>query len=230
MKVLVSDYDKTFYLNDLDIKKNIKTVREFQELGNLFIIATGRSYFDFKKKVNQYNIVYDYVFLNHGATILDKNDNVLFNIPIENTNIEKLKQDLQLEKSLEYFCCSELASRVDFTYPNLTKIAVRYLPFVSISKVKQKIENEYPYLNVYLVSTNMLEIISNNINKSKAISLLLNYLKIDKDGVYTIGDGETDIDMIKDYHGYAMTNSVKEIKKESIDEVESVYKLIKKII
>ena len=50
MKVLVSDYDKTFYVNEFDIKKNIKTVQEFRNLGNIFIIATGRSYLDFKKK------------------------------------------------------------------------------------------------------------------------------------------------------------------------------------
>lgn len=230
MKVLVSDYDRTFYLNDFDIKNNIKLVKEFRKQGNLFIIATGRSYYDFKKKVDKYNIEYDYVLLNHGSTILDKDENVIFNTYIKNTNIEELKKILNLEKSIEYFCCSKLESRVNLDHLNLSKIAIRYLPLVNISKIKENIENKYSNINVYKVSTNMLEIISKEINKSLAIKILIDKLNINKSDVYTIGDGETDIKMIKDYNGYAMKNSVSELKKEAIEEVDSVSKLIKKII
>ena len=230
MKVLVSDYDRTFYLNDFDIKNNIKLVNEFRKQGNLFIIATGRSYYDFKKKVDKYKIEYDYVLLNHGSTILDKGENVIFNTYIKNTNIEELKKDLNLEKSIEHFCCSKLESRLDFNYPNLSKIAIRYLPLVNISKIKENIENKYSNINIYKVSTNMLEIISKEINKSLAIKILIDKLNINKSDVYTIGDGETDIKMIKDYNGYAMKNSVSELKEEAILEVDSVSKLIKKII
>ena len=230
MKMLVSDYDKTFYLNDFDLKKNIELIKEFRQLNNLFVIATGRSYLDFKNKVNKYNLDYDYVLLNHGATILDKNNNILFNTFIKNTNINELKNKLILEKSIEHFCCSKLESRVDFNYPNLTKIAVRYLPIVNISKIKEKIEKEYPHLNAYLVSTNLLEIISKEIDKAIAINMLINVLNIKKEEVYTIGDGETDIEMIKQFNGYAMVNSHIKLKDIAIDEIESVSNLIKKII
>ena len=229
MKVLVSDYDKNFYVNEFDIKKNIKAVQEFRNLGNIFIIATGRSYLDFKKKVNAYNIKYDYVLLNHGSTILDKNDNIILNIPIDNLNLEIIN-DLELNKTIEHFCCSELESRVDFNYPNLTKIAVRYLPFVNIPKIKEKLEIKYNNINVYLVSSNMIEIISKNISKSKAIEILRKLLNINKDDIYTIGDGETDIKMIQDYNGYAISNAIKELKNVSIGEVKSVSELINKII
>ena len=43
-KVLVSDYDQTFYINDEDIEKNKLAVSEFRKEGNIFVIATGRSY------------------------------------------------------------------------------------------------------------------------------------------------------------------------------------------
>ena len=49
-KILVSDYDKTFYLNDEDIEKNKIAINEFRKRENIFIIATGRSYFDFHNK------------------------------------------------------------------------------------------------------------------------------------------------------------------------------------
>lgn len=71
-KILVSDYDRTFYLNKEGIKKNIETVEKFRKNGNLFVIATGRSFLDFKRKQYKYHFDYDYVILNHGATILDR--------------------------------------------------------------------------------------------------------------------------------------------------------------
>ena len=49
-KLLVSDYDQTFYINDEDIEKNKIAVNEFRSKGNIFVIATGRSYDDFMKK------------------------------------------------------------------------------------------------------------------------------------------------------------------------------------
>ena len=125
-KMLVSDYDQTFYLNDQDIEINKKEVKNFRNKGNIFIIATGRSFLDFKNKVNMYDIAYDYVILNHGATILDKNDNIIFNFPIYNEVIGDIKNDICLEESINNFCCSGLESRVDFIHSNLTKIHVKY--------------------------------------------------------------------------------------------------------
>ena len=50
-KILVSDYDKTFYLNDEDIEKNKIAVEKFRKERNVFVIATGRSYYDIQKKI-----------------------------------------------------------------------------------------------------------------------------------------------------------------------------------
>ena len=73
-KVLISDYDQTFYLNDEDIEKNKIYVEKFRKEGNIFVLATGRSYYDMQRKIEQYNIKYDYLIINHGASILDEND------------------------------------------------------------------------------------------------------------------------------------------------------------
>lgn len=40
-KILVSDYDNTFYINDTDIKNNIDKVNKFRNKNNIFVIATG---------------------------------------------------------------------------------------------------------------------------------------------------------------------------------------------
>ncbi len=230
-KILVSDYDQTFYLNDEDIEMNKKAVSKFRKEGNIFVIATGRNYFDFHNKVELYNFEYDYVIINHGATILDKNGNVLANFSINNEIINKIKEDLQLEKSIKYFCCSKLESRVDFEHRDLTKIGVIYNSKEEAMFMNNIINNKYSnYVNSYYVTKNSVEIISNKTNKSNAINLLLDRLNILKENIYTIGDGYSDIEMIKNFNGYAIINAVDELKELAIKEYESVSNLIDEII
>lgn len=124
-KVIVSDYDQTFYINDQDVEKNKIAIKEFMSKGNLFIIATGRSYMDFKNKINYYNIKYDYAIINHGATTLNNKDEIMDNFLIDNTVIQNIKNDMRLDKALAHFCCSTLESRVNFEHENLSKINAR---------------------------------------------------------------------------------------------------------
>ena len=227
MKMLVSDYDQTFYINDNDIEKNKKAVEQFQNKGNIFVIATGRSYLDFKNKLDLYNFNYDYVILNHGATILDKDNNIFANYSIDSNIIKDIYEDLNIKESINSFNCSELESRVDFNHQNLTKINVKYNSREEAMRINKIINDKYSnYVVSYFVNTNSIEIISNQTNKSNAINILIERLGLSKDDIYTIGDGYSDIDMIKDFNGYAIKDSVEELKQVSIKEYESVSDLI----
>ena len=139
-KLLVSDYDQTFYINDEDIEKNKIAVNEFRSKGNIFVIATGRSYDDFMKKKNEYNIQYDYLIINHGATILNKDDNIIFNEEITNEILDNLKSDLRIEDSERNFCCSMLESRVDLEHRDLTKIHVKYSDLEYSNEIQKKLK------------------------------------------------------------------------------------------
>ena len=230
-KVIVSDYDQTFYINDEDIEKNKIAIKEFRDKGNIFIIATGRSFLDFKKKVNEYNIKYDYCIIDHGATVLDKNDNILFSFSIDNDVIQKIKKDMFLDKSINYFCTSLLESRVDFEHKNLTKMHARYNSRKEAMDINEIINKNYSkQVNSYYVTENSIEIISNQTNKSKAIELLMDKIDVDVKNVYTIGDGYSDIEMVKDFNGYCMKDSVKELKNVAKKEYKSVSYLVKDVI
>lgn len=230
-KILVSDYDQTFYLNDADIEKNKIAIREFREKGNIFVIATGRSIFDFKNKLDIYKFDYDYVIINHGSTILDKDDNIIYNFSINKEIIDNLVKDLEIEKTIKLFCCSMLESRVDFNYNNLTKIHATYNDKETAINISEKLNKKYnEYVNAYFVTGNAVEIISKDTDKSYAIELLSNDLEIDQNHVYTIGDGYSDIEMVRDYNGYCMKKSVNELKIIAKKEYESVSELVKEII
>ena len=230
MKVLVSDYDQTLYTSDEDIKNNIEIIKEFMKSGNKFILATGRSYLDLKKVFDKYNFKCDYILLNHGSTIIDNNNNVISNTFINNEIIKYLKEDLLLDKSIRNFCCSSLESRVSFEYKNISKINIKYKAKEEANKIVKTILDKYSnFVNAYQVSDSTVEIISNEINKAKGIQILSNILNIKKEDIYTIGDGYSDIEMVKSYKGYCMKNSIDELKEVALKQYDSVYELVNEL-
>ena len=245
-KILVSDYDKTFYLNDEDIEKNKIAVEKFRKQGNVFVIATGRSYYDIQKKINEYKINYDYLIINHGASILSEKDEIIYNFSIENEIISKIRNDLEVNiqnmkvdlendtsktQTNKYFCCKGKASRLDFNNKDLTKINIKLDSEEMANKINNMMNDKYSENNNgYKVSNEIVEIISKEINKSKAIKLLADYYDLDNKFIYTIGDGYSDIEMIKNFNGYAMKDSVEELKKAAKKEYESVSELINEIM
>lgn len=222
MKVIVSDYDNTFSIN---IEENVKKIKEFRK-NNIFILATGRSYFDLREQMHKYNIEFDYAIINHGATIIDSNNNVIYNCYIDNDIISSLKVDLNIDKVKEGFCTSELLSRNSFISKDITKINVIYKNKEDLEEVKNKLD-KYKSIKVYKLRDDELEIISNNTSKLDALMFLEN--KYNLKNIYTIGDGISDIDMIKKYNGYRMINSKEELKQVTNKEISSVSELISKV-
>lgn len=229
-KILVSDYDQTFYLNDEDIEKNKKSVENFRKQENIFIFATGRSYFDFMNKAEQYKLKWDYLIINHGATIIDKNNNIISNYTIDNDIIKNIEKDLEIEKTIKYFCCNLENSRTNFNDKNLTKIHAKYEKNKA-EQINSLINKKYAeFVNCYFVSGNAVEIISNKTCKSNAIEEIVQIEKVNRENIFTIGDGYSDIEMIKNYNGYCMEESVQELLKICNGKiVKSVSELIEKI-
>lgn len=226
-KVLVSDYDQTLYLDDEGIEVNKLAIRKFRDAGNIFIIATGRSFMDFKKKSDAYSLEYDYVILNHGSIILDNKDNVIFCETIDKNIVQDIKKNIHLEKSISHFCCGLFESRVDFDYKDLTKIEAKYSNKEDAWSTNESINKKYSeYVNSYFLSSNSIEIISSKTNKSYAIEILINKLNISKKEVITVGDGYSDIEMVKNFNGYAMEDSVPELKEIAKGFVKSISELI----
>ena len=230
MKMIVSDYDDTFYINDSDIINNVKLTNEFVK-NNIFVIATGRSHLDFKKKQDLYNISCTYLIINHGATIL-KDDEVIYNKTIDNEIKDNIIKELELDKTISIFGCQQKDSRVNLQAKNLNKIHVRYKNVDDAIRINDIISSKYSnYVKSFLVcNKESIEIISVDVDKSNAIKYIANLESIKNNNIYTIGDSYNDIEMIKDFNGYAIANSVDELKKVAIKEYKSVSELISEVI
>ena len=82
-KVLVVDYDRTLFINNNDMLNNIKAINNFRSKGNIFVIATGRTYSSLKKEIDKHKIQYDYLILNHGALVIKNDNTALFHYKID---------------------------------------------------------------------------------------------------------------------------------------------------
>ncbi len=229
-KMLVSDYDNTFYISDEDIKRNILNVEEFKN--NIFVIATGRSYFDFSNKLKIYPIVYDYLILNQGATILDESGNIIDNHSIEEDVKNSLIDELDLADQDTMFACSKLESRVSINSNDITKIHKKFDSIEQARKINDEINKKYSkYVISYLIpSNNAIEIVSKETNKAVAIQKIAEIENISKQNIFTIGDSYNDIEMIQKFNGYCVSNAVKEIKDISKKEYVSVSDLILELL
>lgn len=231
-KILVSDYDNTFYINDTDIKNNIDKVNKFRNKNNIFVIATGRSYYDFNRKLKEYPMKFDYLIINQGATILDSNGLIIDNYAIDNNIKDELIIDLELNDQDTMFACSLLESRVSIKNSDITKIHKKYDTLEEAKKANEQINRKYQnYIISYLItSNNAIEIISSKTNKANAIKKLANLECITEENIFTIGDSYNDIEMISSFNGYCVKNAENEIKKISKKEYISVSELIEELL
>jgi hypothetical protein len=231
-KILVSDFDGTFLLNDEDIIKNIEKVEEFRKQGNIFIIATGRSNDEFKEALSKYPLTYDYLIINNGATILNKDHKFLSNCIIKNWVKKSLLKKLELSAITNIYGCTILNSKIDVNNKRLTKIHIEYSSLEEAKKISNFINKKYKLFlkSFVIVSRNSVEIISSKCNKAKSVQKIARAKKINKKDIYAIGDSYNDLDMIKKFNGYTMENGKDELKAISLSIFPSVSDLIEKLL
>jgi hydroxymethylpyrimidine pyrophosphatase-like HAD family hydrolase len=205
MKVLVSDFDKTFYPdNFID---NIKEVNKFVDLGNIFIIATGRNTNSLRKVIDDYNIKFSYIICNDGSVIYDKDFNLIKKNLIKKDTVEKLYDYLSLYFEQVYLDNGfELTNIVS---DEIDGIFVRYNDYELANNVLNEMHENFKDVHGYL-SENYMNIVSIDSSKGLAIKyleLLNNY-----NNIYVVGDGINDLSMYEYYKGLSILNSIPELK------------------
>lgn len=232
-KLIVSDYDGTFFLNEKEIKENVKNVNKFREKNNLFIIATGNNLKRFEEVISKYNIKYDYLILDQGACIFDNKRTLLKDCFIDyDVSKEIMNEVIQTKK--EYKICNAYNDEGNIEEKNITKIGVDFINLEEAFVFNEKINKKYSdYINAYTMifdKINIVEIISNKTDKNEAIKFVAKKENITKENIYTVGDGYNDISMIQNFNGFCMENAVEELHKKCKNRVASVSELINKLI
>lgn len=232
-KVLVVDYDRTLFINNNDMLNNIKAINNFRSKGNIFVIATGRTYSSLKKEIDKHKIQYDYLILNHGALVIKNDNTALFHYKIDKSILLDVNDYLTKLKAKNIFYSYYLEDTNDINNPDISKLTAKFSSNLDnfkeiIMNIIKKYNNA---LNIYFTQNFEIEIISKDTNKSQALNLLMKKANFKKENIYTIGDSYTDIEMIKDYNGSCMDNSIDILKNnKNIAKYKSVSDYINKIL
>ncbi len=106
MKLFASDYDGTYWKHtkkgQLDLRKNIKVTKRWQEAGHLFVFATGRPISMMKLEQKMHGIVYDYIVGLNGGIIMSREGKILFQQSMDEAVARKIITRIQEEDVLQY--------------------------------------------------------------------------------------------------------------------------------
>ena len=99
MKLLATDYDGTLrYAQDV-MPEDLKSIEEWKNKGNKFVIVTGRSKESIDAQIKLFNLPCDYLITNNGGMVFDENGNVL--LPYAIIGIKSLKSVKDISEALK---------------------------------------------------------------------------------------------------------------------------------
>jgi HAD superfamily hydrolase (TIGR01484 family) len=196
MKLLVSDYDDTikvmnFFGNSYIPKDTINNINDFRSNGNLFMIATARTYNSIMFEVKDYSIPYDFISCLNGACIYDR-DGLIFSKDMVEFNIDRLKKIYSCIYKIEQFKDKDKTLYYYF-YIKLLESSKRIIEYLKSFNV---------YVNSYFF--NKINVVSPMSDKVDSIKFIQDLYGIIDDDVITIGDGFNDLSMIHNYYSFGV--------------------------
>lgn len=232
-KIVVSDYDGTFFVNKEKMEKNIEKVDKFRRENNLFVIATGNNFKHFREVMLKYKIKCDYLILDQGACIFDNKGTLCKSCFLDYEIVKKIVDEIKQTHN-KYKLCNPYTETATIEENNITKIVVNCTDLQKTINFTSKINEKFKgYVHAYTMifeKVSIVEIISSKTDKSKAIKYIADKENILPLNIYTIGNGYNDISMIQNFNGYCMKSSVDELLDKCPNKVDSVAELIEEVI
>ena len=235
MKLFASDYDMTIYIHEKIDDSVFDAIKKWREKGNIFAIATGRNKFSIFEHIDRYGLEFDYVVANNGALVFNSKREMIF----EDTINDDIAYNV-INFLYENFSGTVEVANDNYIISIKSKDGNDILPFrvdkkISINDIKtinhiiqinkmtpdakateevaniinEKFDDVIAYGNIRTV-----DIVKNTVNKANGVEFLYNLLKADKDitKIFTAGDSNNDIEMIKKYDGYVQINARENVK------------------
>lgn len=226
MKIIVSDFDLSFY--DNDFLSNINLVNNLVDAGNIFLIATGRSLIQLKDIIDRYQIKCSYYICNDGGVIYDSGFKEIYRKDIE---IECSKEIFNIMNSSNKFTTVLIDTSHGYVSVNSAKancIIGKIIERKEAGKILNTIMNRFPSVHGY-ISSNWLSITDRSVSKGSAIKFLCAKNNWSSKSVYTIGDNINDISMFENYDSYLIKNKYHEMEFSGATKVNSFKEAIDKI-
>ena len=245
MKVLASDYDGTLRTEETVDKKDIAAIHAFRMAGNLFGIVSGRSIESMKREILRNGFEYDFIVTNNGGVVYDRDFNRLQCIYM---NFDKALDIISYIKTLD--CVSFVINdgyhrykvkvdenQIDHKYGDMKEVTneeevldkgkIAQL-VVSVNdqmlahEITDVINAEFKGYAIAYTNVNCVDIVPEGVSKAEGLYVIENYLNLNHDTIYTIGDSFNDIPMLKEFHGLSVSHALDEIKQEAIASYDTI--------
>ncbi len=235
MKLFVFDVDGTLVYNGGEIsKKNKAAIQKALDDGNAIAIASGRPFIGINQYLSQFKGKNRFAIGSNGATVQDSNGKTLNISGLHFKDLLELRKkysfieenggaiyaydkngeviafnesywtfDEKKYNGIETRVINENSFSLDET---ILKVMVAADPS-ALSKLVLLDEDKIRY-NAVLSDPKYLEFMSKQTDKAYGVSFLKDLLKLDIMDVYTFGDQQNDLLMIKGYNGIAMGNAI----------------------
>lgn len=229
MKVLVSDFDETFFTDEY--LENIERVNSFVDNGNMFIIATGRNIKQLKRDIDGHQIKFSYLICNDGAMTFDKDLNLLNRIDIDLTTTKIIFEELKKDPNVSAVYIDNGFDHVNQIADNNNAVLGKYIDQQIAIDNMNKLMIKYNEIHGY-ISFNWMNITNSQVSKGNAIKYLVDYLNLNERDIYPVGDGINDVSMVKMYNGYYMEKNncleLENVGKGSVKTVRDLMDIIEK--
>lgn len=226
MKLLVSDYDGTIFdfENIRETRKNIDAIKRFRDNDNLFAIATARTFSSIKYQTDKFKISYDYLICSDGGCVFDNKDNLIYSNSISPKlllSIYSYLRSLPFVKKIN-FLDSFGRTTDDVNDVQQIYVEVCFTNTLDFLKIKRKLAS---LQNIGIL--NMCYFYKKTL-KTDGIRIIRDIENLDKKDIFTIGNGNNDICMLREYNGSRVPYSYPKVVLQNFPK-NSVYNLVKKI-
>ncbi len=255
IKHIFCDLDGTLYQNGIS-EEDIKAIKDIEQNGIKFHIATGRAFKQAYKMLEQRIDLNGYYICQNGSFVYDKDYNVVLKESIDDNLVKKVVDRFDSDYSYIYFmydgdiilsggkeyldeydrdCIVDSNFFNKESYNNLVgNIGIISDNIDELARMELYYKSEFnEILDVYLSGPYVLSILPKHISKRNAIEHVCKILNVNLDEIATIGDSPNDICMLEGLkYSFAMDSSkdnVKNIASYKAKNVREALQIIKKI-
>lgn len=234
-KILASDYDGTLRRNGQIDPKDLEAIRRFREAGHWFGIVTGRAYDMIANELTHFGVETDFLICNNGSVVFDHHGNPMIQINMDQQLALDLIDWLDQEPDVLFGACdgkhyfSQMNGTFSATMKNelihasvTTKEAIKASGTITAfftrkftdeltQQMMTRLDHDFDHRLGMHPNGGTIDIGPLGITKSTAILAL--QARFPKDLIITIGDHLNDMDMVRDFHGFAMADGHDDLKK-----------------
>ena len=248
MKILGSDFDGTLSHGGIGEEK-LSAIKAWRKAGNKFGIVSGRGVTfcqDLRKKYPELEM--DFFAACNGAYIVDENGTAIYESHCNAVSMLEFATDLlywgcsavRIIKGKQELCVIKaqadkpawaleenvrlLADFDDIDW--FSQISVYFSTVEEATKMTEKIQQKYQDCLNPLQNGRCIDIVATDVNKAQGLYRVMEFFGGSYDDVIAVGDNLNDVDMLREFHSYAMANGVEAIRPLADGIVSDVVELL----